>query len=183
MAEKTILVVGDSLSAAYGMNQEQGWVALLQQQLQQAAKDYVVVNASVSGDTTSNGLERLPASLKKYHPVITIIALGGNDGLRGLSLSVIKQNLNAMIVAAKQADSKVLLIGVRLPQNYGPVYTDAFQQIFPDIAADHHVSLVPVMLKNIDDDRSLFQADGIHPKAEAQKTIMSNIWPVLRPML
>lgn len=183
MAEKTILIVGDSLSASYGMDQNQGWVALLQKKLEKTNKEYQIVNASVSGDTTSNGLLRLPAALKKYKPAITVIALGGNDGLRGLSPTVIQKNLNAMIVDASDADSKVLLVGVRLPQNYGPAYTNAFQKIFVDLAAENNVALVPSMLKSVEEDRALFQGDGIHPTSAAQSIILNNIWTHLQPML
>src|SRR3990167_8185388 len=139
IAKNSILVVGDSLSAAYGMQERQGWVALLQQRLQENHSHYQVINASVSGDTTSNGLARLPAALLKHHPVITIIALGGNDGLRGVPLAVIEKNLDKMIEAALDANSKVLLLSVRLPLNYGPAYTDGFQKIFADLAAKNNI--------------------------------------------
>lgn len=183
IAKNTILVVGDSLSAAYGMSKEQGWVALLQQRLEENHYQYDVINASVSGDTTSNGLAQLPAALEKYHPEITIIALGGNDGLRGLPLTVIEKNLGKMAALAKDAGSKVLLLGVRLPPNYGPAYTTAFQRVYINVADEHGVSSVPVMLKNMDEKRDLFQSDGIHPKPEAQPIILDNIWPILKPLL
>lgn len=183
IAKNTILVIGDSLSASYGMTKEQGWVALLQQRLEENHYQYDVINASVSGDTTSNGLAQLPAALVKYHPSITIIALGGNDGLRGLPLTIIEKNLGKMVTLAKDAGSKVLLLGVRLPPNYGPAYTNAFQQVYVNVADEHGVSVVTVMLKNMDEKRDLFQSDGIHPKPEAQPIILNNIWPALKPLL
>ena len=176
-------MVGDSLSAAYGMQERQGWVALLQQRLQENHSHYQVINASVSGDTTSNGLARLPAALEKYHPAITIIALGGNDGLRGLPTPLIEKNLTKMIALVKAADSQILLLGVRLPPNYGPAYTSAFQQIFVDLGDKESVSVVPMMLKNVGERRELFQKDGIHPTATAQVHILENVWPALKPLL
>lgn len=183
IAKNTILVIGDSLSAAYGMSKEQGWVSLLQQRLEENHYPYDVINASVSGDTTSNGLAQLPDALEKYHPAITIIALGGNDGLRGLPLTVIEKNLGKMTALAKGAGSKILLLGVRLPPNYGPAYITAFQQVYVNVADEYGVSVVPVMLKNMDEKRDLFQSDGIHPKPEAQPIILDNIWPALKPLL
>lgn len=183
MAKNSILVVGDSLSAAYGMQESEGWVALLRQRLQENHSHYQVINASVSGDTTSNGLARLPAALDKYHPVITIIALGGNDGLRGLPSPLIEKNLTKMVALAKVADSQVLLLGVRLPSNYGPAYTNAFQQIFIDVGEKEGISIVPMMLKNVGENRELFQKDGIHPTAAAQLKILDNVWPALKPLL
>jgi acyl-CoA thioesterase I len=183
IAKNTILVIGDSLSAAHGIRVEDGWVELLKQRLHDNHYHYQVENLSVSGDTTSNGLANLPAALQKYHPVVTIIELGGNDGLRGLTLSVIQKNLQEMIRLTKNAGSKVLLLGVRLPTNYGPVYTEKFQQIFTDLSKENHISLVPDMLKNIDDKDALFQPDGIHPVAAAEPVILDNIWPALKAQL
>ena len=183
IAKNTILVVGDSLSAAYGMRQEQGWAALLQQRLHDQQYDYQIINVSVSGDTTSNGLAKLPAALKQYQPAITIIALGGNDGLRGLPLVTIKKNLNEMIMLAKDANSQVVLVGVRLPPNYGPAYTDGFQQIFETLASQNEIRVVPSMLQNIDEKKSAFQNDGIHPTAAVQSAIMDNIWSTLKGLL
>lgn len=183
IAKNTILIIGDSLSAAYGMQREQAWPALLQKKLQENNYHYTVVNASVSGDTTSNGLARLPAALANYHPDITIIELGGNDGLRGIPLNVIEKNLNAMVEAALAANSSVLILGVRLPPNYGPAYTSGFQEIFTRVAAANHVAVVPVMLQHIDENLHLFQKDGIHPTAKAQPIILSNIWTNLHQML
>lgn len=175
--------MGDSLSAAYGIDVRQGWVSLLQEKLRKEKYDYRVVNASISGNTTSNGLAQMPAALKQYHPVITIIELGANDGLRGLDIAVIKNNLVRMITLAKAANSKVLLAGIRLPPNYGSVYTGQFQTIFTSMGKEYDVSVVPFILKGIDEDRTLFQADGIHPIASVQHAILGNIWPVLKEML
>ena len=183
IAENTILVVGDSLSTAHGLATEQGWTALLQQRLHDNHYQYQVVNVSVTGAATSNGVALLPAALLKYHPAVTIIELGGNDGLRGLPLQVIKKNLDDMIVAAQAVNSQVLLLGVRLPPNLGPAYITAFQQIYVDLANKNHVSIVPLILKNIDEDKTLFQADGIHPIAKAEPVILDNIWPVLKGLL
>ncbi len=182
IAENTILVIGDSLSAAYGMRSEQGWVALLASRLQENHYHYQLINDSISGDTTSNGLARLPAALEKHHPVITIIALGGNDGLRGIPLMAIEKNLGKMIDAALNAGSKVLLLSVRLPPNYGPAYTDGFQKIFTDLAAKDDVKTV-MMLSNVDENKKFFQADGIHPTADAQPLVLDNIRPVLIAIL
>jgi acyl-CoA thioesterase I len=182
-ADNSILVIGDSISAGYGINLQQGWVSLLQQRLIQQKFIYHVINASVSGDTTSNGLARLPQALKHYHPQITIIELGGNDGLRGLQISTIRANLQRMIMLAKKSQSKVLLLGVRLPPNYGLLYTQRFQNMFTDLAAHHAISVVPFFLKNIDDNAALMQADGIHPTVAAQIIMLNNMWPSLQQML
>lgn len=183
MAQNTILVLGDSLSAAYGLQLDQGWVALLQQRLNENHFDYKVVNASVSGDTTSNGLARLPALLQKVTPAVTIVELGGNDGLRGLPLPVIKANLTRIIALLKAVNSKVILVGVRLPPNYGPAYTQQFQQLFIAVAADNKVQVVPLLLNNVDSQQELFQADGVHPVAKAEPLMLDNVWTVLEKML
>lgn len=183
MAENTILVLGDSLSAAYGMQPEQSWINLLRKQLVANDYHYQIVNASVSGDTTSGGLTRLPVLLKKYQPMVTIVALGGNDGLRGLSLSVIKTNLSAIIAMAQAAKSKVLVLGMRLPPNYGPAYTQQFQQAFTQVAKDRGVRVVPLMLEGVDENIESFQADGIHPTAAVQPRIARNVWLALKPMI
>jgi acyl-CoA thioesterase-1 len=182
-AENSILVIGDSISAGYGITPKQGWVSLLQQRLIQQKYGYYVVNASMSGDTTSNGLARLPQALKDHHPQITIIELGGNDGLRGLQIPTIRNNLQRMIMLAKKSRSQVLLLGVRLPPNYGLLYTQRFQHIFTDLAAQNAVSVVPLFLKNVDDDSVLMQADGIHPTIKAQMIMLNNMWQVLEKML
>lgn len=183
MAEKTILIMGDSLSASHGFEPKNSWVTLLGKRLQEEKYDYRVVNLSVSGNTTSNGLAALPTALKKYNPAITIIELGGNDGLRGLLPAVVKKNLQRMITLAKQSESKVLLLGVRLPPNYGPAYIEQFQQIFTGLGKEENISVVPLLLKGVDDNPALMQADGVHPVSGAQKVILENIWLVLKGML
>jgi len=183
LAKNTILIVGDSISAGFGIDPQKGWVMLLQQRLQEKKYAYQVVNSSISGDTTSNGLNRLPAMLQQYHPQITIIELGGNDGLRGLPLNVIKQNVASMISLAKKAGSKVLLLGVRLPPNYGPQYTQLFRQLFVNLAKEESVNLVPLFLNHVDDNPQLMQVDGIHPKEEAQVILLNNVWPILEKLI
>jgi acyl-CoA thioesterase I len=178
-----ILVLGDSLSGAYGIDIDQGWVALLQQQVYNEGYDYEVINASVSGDTTRTGLNRIDAALKNYRPVIVIIALGGNDGLRGLAFSEIENSLSSIIERCKQAQTQILLVGVRLPPNYGPVYNQQFAQLYSSLAQRYEIPLVPKMLDKIAENRELMQQDGIHPKAEAQPQLMNNIWQGLHPLL
>lgn len=175
--------MGDSLSAGYGIDLEQSWPSLLQKKLQTDNYPYRVVNDSISGNTTSNGLARLPQALKKNHPVITIIALGGNDGLRGLQITVIERNLNEMIKLAKESGSKVLVIGLRLPPNYGPAYTQAFENIFSDLEKRSDIAVIPFFLQDVDIDEGYFQSDRVHPTAKAQTKILNNIWPKLQPML
>lgn len=177
-----ILILGDSLSAGYGIDKQQSWVTLLQNKLIAEKQSYIIINASISGETTSNGLLRLPALLKKYHPKIIIIALGGNDGLRGIPISTIKDNLTKMISLAKQ-QGKVILAGVRLPPNFGKRYTTEFQELFPHLAAQYNVEVVPLLLNNVDNQLELLQTDQIHPNAQAQNIILSNVWPKLEPLL
>lgn len=183
MAENTILVVGDSLSAGYGILKEQSWPSLLQKRLNENAYNYRVVNDSISGDTTSNGLARLPTALKKYSPRVTIIELGANDGLRGLSPSTIKLNLQHMVSLTLKSGSKVLVLGLRLPPNFGPQYTQAFQQIYTDLAKRSDIRVVPVFLNKIESDINYFQADRLHPTAAAQPIILDTVWPVLMEMI
>jgi acyl-CoA thioesterase-1 len=185
-ADKTqanILVLGDSLSSAYGINSDEGWVALLQQQLNHKGYDYRVINASVSGDTTRTGLSRIETALRTHTPEIVIIALGGNDGLRGLAFSEIETSLARIIQRCQQSHAKVLLAGVRLPPNYGPAYTQQFATLYQNLAERHNIPLVPKMLDKVAENRELIQQDGIHPEAEAQPQIMKNIWPGLEPLL
>jgi acyl-CoA thioesterase-1 len=182
-AKNTILIVGDSISAGYGVPTGQGWAALLTEHLDDEGLNYDVVNASISGDTTSNGLLRLPKALADHPPKITIIELGGYDGLRGIPLNTIKGNLTQMIALAKEAGSKVLILGVRLPPNYGPAYTEQFQGIFTTLGQDSSLQVVPLFLHNVDDKPQLMQADGIHPTSAAQPILLNNIWPVLKPLL
>jgi len=179
----TILILGDSISAAYGIDTSQGWVALLQQRLTQEHFDYRVVNASVSGDTTRTGLNRLDAALQQYRPAIVIVALGGNDGLRGLPFSEIETSLSRIIEVSQQRGAKVLLAGVRLPPNYGAFYNSRFAALFRQLADSRQVALVPRLLDGIDEHADLMQADGIHPTAAAQVRILDNVWPHLLPLL
>ena len=179
----TILILGDSISAAYGIDTSQGWVTLLQQRLRQEHFDYRVVNASVSGDTTRTGLNRLDAALQQYRPAIVIVALGGNDGLRGLPFSEIETSLSRIIEVSQQQGAKVLLAGVRLPPNYGAFYNTRFAALFRRLADTRQVALVPRLLDGIDEHAELMQADGIHPTAAAQARILDNVWPHLLPLL
>ena len=179
LAAPTILVFGDSLSAAYGIPRESGWVSLLQRHLPR----HSVVNASVSGETTAGGLTRLPQVLAAHRPNITIIELGANDGLRGLPMQQTARNLEAMIDLAKKHGSQVLLVGMRLPPNYGPAYTHKFQAVFAQVAKARKVRLVPFLLDGVADRRDRFQADGLHPDAGAQPQLMDNVWRELKPML
>jgi acyl-CoA thioesterase I len=182
-AKNTILILGDSISAGYGIEVHQGWVALLQQRLQQQGYPYTVVNASISGDTTANGLARLPQALRNHQPAITIIELGGNDGLRGIQPAIIQHNLAKLITLAQQARSRVLVLGVRLPPNYGSDYTQQFHQLFNALRAQKNISVVPLFLEEIDDNPKFMQPDGIHPTALAQKQLLENVWKTLKPML
>ncbi len=179
LAAPTILVFGDSLSAAYGIPRDSGWVNLLQQRLPQ----HRVVNASVSGETTAGGLTRLPEVLAAHKPHLTIIELGANDGLRGLPLAQTARNLEAMIDLVKKQDGEVLLVGMRLPPNYGPAYTRKFQTLFAEVAQAGKVRLVPFLLAGMADQRERFQADGLHPDAGAQVLLVDNVWRELKPML
>ena len=178
-----IMVFGDSLSAAYGIPQDSGWVALLQQRLTQHRPPYQVVNASISGETTRGGLSRINQALASHRPAIVILELGANDGLRGLSLDATRDNLSAIIQACRKQQAQVLLVGMRLPPNYGPDYAGKFQALYPQLARRFKVKLVPFMLEGIADKRELFQADGFHPTAAAQLFIMEQIWKYLQPML
>lgn len=182
-AARTLLVVGDSLSAAYGMEVPSGWVALLGKRLKQEKPGYRVVNASISGDTTASGLARLPRLLAQHKPAVVIIELGGNDGLRGLSLEQMKHNINAMVAKAKARRARVLLVGVELPPNYGRSYTERFQSIFREIAAGQGVALVPSLLEGVALRDDLMQPDRIHAAAAAQPRLLENVWPHLQPLL
>jgi len=181
--QPVILVLGDSLSAGYGIDRQLGWVQLLQNRLQQSGYAYQVVNASISGDTTDSGLSRLPYALNQHKPAIVIIELGGNDGLRGLSIGELQTNLTQLIKLARQAKAQVLLIRERIPPNLGPAYTAKFSQLFEMIARQQQVPMVPFFLKGVADDPSLMQADGIHPNAKGQPRMLENVWPVLEPLL
>jgi len=178
-----ILVLGDSLSASFGIDQSNGWVSLLEQKLSHSNYDYRVVNASISGETTQGGLQRLPKLLSKYQPQLVILELGGNDGLRGLGIDLIKSNLQTMISKSSQSHADILLIGMRLPPNYGQFYTDAFSQMYVDLANDNNIPAVPFLLAGIATRENLMQVDGIHPKEEAQSLMLDNVWKHLQPLL
>lgn len=179
----TILVLGDSLSAGYGMRTEEGWVALLQARLKTQGYGYRLVNASVSGETTSGGLARLPRALELHRPAIVLIELGANDGLRGLPLETTERNLARMAELSRQARALVVLIGMRLPPNYGPRYTQEFHALFGAIARRHNLALVPFLLQDVALHDELMQADGLHPNAKAQPAMLDAVWPALRPLL
>ena len=178
-----ILVMGDSLSAAYGIETSQGWVALLAERLKTHADDYRVVNASVSGDTSAQGLTRLPVELSQHKPAIVILELGANDGLRGLPVAVMQANLAKMIALSKHAGAQVLLLGILLPPNFGPEYTQKFAAVYPRLAKDYHVPLVPFLLEGVAQHREWLQADGMHPLAPAEQQVLNNVWAKLAPLL
>jgi len=180
---RTLLIVGDSISAGWGVELEQGWVSLLQQRLAEREMAAAVVNASVSGETSSGGLARLPALLEAHQPDLLMIELGGNDGLRGTPLATMQQNLSQMIELGQAAGADVLLLGMRIPPNYGPRYTQGFEQVFVDLAAQYRVPLMPFFLEGVAGDPALMQDDGIHPRAEAQSQLLENAWPLLADWL
>ena len=182
-AERTLVVLGDSLSAGFGIADDSGWVALLQERLRERDPSYRVVNASISGDTTSSALARLSDTLAHHRPEIVIVALGGNDGLRGLSVAAMGENLDAIVERSLAADAKVLLVAVRLPPNYGPVYLQRFRDVYREVAQRYQVPLVAQVLAGVADDPALMQEDGIHPRAAGQARILDNIWPKLLPLL
>lgn len=175
----TVLVVGDSLSAAYGIPRERGWVALLEQRL----PDHDIVNASISGETTEGGRQRLPGLLQKHNPDIVVIELGGNDGLRGFPLDRIRTNLREMVQLSQRSGAAVLLIGMRIPPNYGPRYTTGFAQAFNEVADESEVPLVPFLLEGVATVNGMMQDDRIHPTVEAQPRMMANVEPQLRALL
>lgn len=179
----TALVVGDSISAAFGLETSQGWVHLLQQRLDDGNHDYLVVNASISGDTSAGGLARLPALLREHEPDIVILELGGNDGLRGQSPAQLKRNLAAMAEMSEEAGAKVVLLGMRMPPNLGQRYTDAFAEAFDSLAADKDLPYVPFLLEGVGGVAGMMQADRVHPTAQAQGLLLDNVWPVLEPLL
>ncbi len=181
--QRTVLVMGDSLSAAYGLSPEQGWVALLGDRLAQSHPDWRVVNASVSGETTGGGAARFPRALQEHAPDVVILELGANDALRGLPLEPAQANLQRIIDAAHAANAKVLLAGVEIPPNYGPEYVDAFRAMFATLARENGLAFVPFLLEPIATDLSQFQADTIHPVAEAQPKVLDHLWPTLAPLL
>ena len=178
-----ILIVGDSISAGYGLPPGAGWATLLQKRLADEHYPQRVVNASASGDTTAGGRARLAQLLVQHRPAITIIELGGNDGLRGASLDAMRADLDAMIVMAQKAGSKVLLVGMRLPPNYGPGYVQRFDATFAELARAHKTALVPFLFEGFGEDNAMFQPDRIHPTAAAQPRLLDNVWSALQPML
>jgi len=178
-----ILVVGDSLSAGYGLAPGQGWVALMQQRLKKQGYGHRVVNASVSGETTDGGVARLDRALATHKPGIVIIELGGNDGLRGLPVSRVQANLALLITKSRAAGAEVLLLAIRVPSNYGPKYTSSFQQIYRDLATKYRIGVAALMDQQVALDLAYFQADGIHPNARAQPLLLDNVWVQLTPLL
>jgi len=180
----TILVFGDSISAGYGLARvDRGWVALLQTKLKTEGYGDEVVNASVSGETTAGGLARLPRALSLHHPAVVVLELGGNDGLRALPIEQMRDNLARMIDLAKDAGAKVLLLGMRIPPNYGPQYTEQFSAVYADLARDKHVPLVPFLLSDVALHPDLMQADGVHPVEAAQPMLLATVWPTLAPLV
>jgi len=179
----TVLVVGDSISAAYGLAERDGWVQLAEDALSEQGKELTMVNASISGDTTSGGLARLPAALSRFQPDVVVIELGGNDGLRGYSLKDMRENLTAMVEASQAADAKVLLLGMQIPSNYGAAYTRRFFQIYEKVANNTGAALVPFFLEPIALERKYFQPDGVHPTLEAQPILLNHVLPALQALL
>ena len=178
-----LVVLGDSLSAGYGIRVEEGWVALLERRLAEQGYGYRVVNASVSGETTAGGLARLPRVLDRQRPAILVIELGGNDGLRGLPVDDMRRNLTALVAQARAADARVLLVGTRMPGNYGPLYTEQYLQVFAAVAKAEHVALVPSLLEGVAADERNFQADRLHPTAAVQSALLASVWHGLEPLL
>jgi len=182
-AAPNILVFGDSLSASYGIAANRGWVTLLAERLKRERLDYSVVNASISGETTAGGVARLGKMLDVHRPAVVVLELGANDGLRGLPVAAMKKNLSAMITMGQKAGAKVLLVGMRLPPNYGPQYTDAFDGAFAEVAKAHKAPLLPFLFEGFGEKRELFLEDRIHPNEQAQPLLLENVWKGLRPLL
>jgi acyl-CoA thioesterase-1 len=178
-----MLVLGDSISSGYGMKPEQGWVNQLKNKLSQSGYDYQVINASISGETSQGGLTRLPELLRQYQPDLVLIELGGNDGLRGLPLKLLQNNLSKMIDLSQESKAQPILLGIQLPPNYGRRYTQAFAGIYPKLAQQHKIPVMPFILQGIGTDSSKMQPDGIHPTGAAQTELLENIWPVVQPLL
>ncbi|RQZ17779.1 arylesterase [Burkholderia sp. Bp9031] len=178
-----LVVLGDSLSAEYGLPRDTGWVALLRQRLATERIDYSVANASVSGDTTSGGRARLPAVLQRLKPSIVVVELGSNDALRGVPLATTEQNLRGIIADARQARAKVVLVGMYVPPNYGPDYTQKFHAVYTRLSKEFGVPLVPFLLAGIENKPEMFQSDQMHPAQQAQGILLDNVWPALKPLL
>ncbi|MCO8642732.1 arylesterase [Burkholderia multivorans] len=181
--QPVIAVLGDSLSAEYGLPRDTGWVALLRQRLATERIDYSVANASVSGDTTSGGRARLPAVLQRLKPSIVVVELGANDALRGVPLATTEQNLRDIVADARRAHAKVVLVGMYVPSNYGPDYTQKFHAVYTRLSKELDVPLVPFLLAGIEDKPDMFQSDQIHPTQQAQRVLLDNVWPTLKPLL
>jgi acyl-CoA thioesterase-1 len=182
-AAKTLLVLGDSISAAYGLQAGAGWVDLLAKRVAAARPAYRVVNASISGDTTAGGRARLPALLERHKPSVVIVELGGNDGLRGGDLKATRANLEAIVAGAQKAGAKVLIAAMRMPPNYGPAYVREFDDLFSTVARERKAALVPFIFEGFGEKTEFFQPDRIHPTAAAQQAILDNVWPHLAPLL
>jgi acyl-CoA thioesterase I len=183
VAGQTLLIFGDSLSSHYGIPEKRGWVSLLGERLKKEKLDYRIVNASISGETTSGGRARLAKVLADHKPAVMILELGGNDGLRGLPVPEMKKNLAAMIEQAQQTGARVLLVGTRMPPNYGPEYAQAYEATFADLAKQHKVALAPDLTAGIGEKLELFLPDRVHPNESAQPALMENVWKGLRPLL
>ncbi len=181
--EKHILIFGDSLSAAYRMDENEGWVSLLSTRIEHKQLPYDVINASVSGETTTGGLARLPAVLAADKPDIVVLELGGNDGLRGMPINSIRDNLLRMIDLIEASDATAVLAGIQIPPNYGPRYTEPFTRLFEEIATERDLVFIPFLIDGIPQNPELMQDDGIHPRAEAQTLVLNNVWPVLKDLL
>lgn len=182
-ADPVILVLGDSLSSGHGIGDQQGWVNLLREKLDDNGYPHSVVNASVSGDTTRDALSRLEATIERHRPDIAIVELGGNDGLRAFSIDTIEGNLSRILDTLQENRVKIVLAGMRIPPNYGPVYTEAFEALYPALADRYDAALVPFFMEDVATDRTLMQDDEIHPNAAAQPLLLDNVWPVLEPLL
>jgi acyl-CoA thioesterase-1 len=182
-AAPAILVMGDSLSAGYGIDARDGWVNLLGQRLRQQGYPHAVINASISGETSAGGRARLPQALQRHRPQVVVIELGANDGLRGLSLTQTRANLAAMIESAQNAGARVLLVGIHLPPNYGPEFTGKFRALFDDLVRQYRIPYAPFLLEGVALSPGLMQADGLHPRATAQPRLLDNVWPYLEPLL
>jgi len=183
LAERTVLVFGDSLSAAYGLSVNQGWVHLLAERIKQMRLDWRVVNASVSGETTAGGLRRLPEDLKRHKPDLVVIELGGNDALRGQPVAEIRRNLQTMVRQCREAHAQTVLVGIMIPPNYGTDYAVEFRDAYRKVAERDNVALVPFLLKGLAERPDYFQADQVHPTAAAQPMLLDNVWPVIEPLL
>lgn len=180
---RPVLVLGDSLSAAYGLSSQDGWVALLEKRLASIQPVRKTVNASISGETSAGGLARLPTLLAQHSPALVVVELGANDGLRGLPLAQLRDNLAKILTATRSADARAVLVGIELPVNYGPQYRDGLRELYRGLAREFNVPLVPFLLDGVALDPDLMQDDGLHPKAAAEPRVLDNVWRVLEPML